>query len=262
MSRETPWTGLQFRARVQANSIGLKGGQYFCMRYLTAARFAVKIQNIVIKHRYESGETMAKQIEGVYERILECAQKEFLEKSYTDASLRTIASEAGTSTCSIYVRFKDKEGLFSAIVEPVAEEFMARFRAVQEAFHSFDAETQRSEVGRYSADEMLKLVDYMYDHFDAFRLLLDASYGTRFQNFVDELVSVEEEYTWKWMEITGSGLQLSDAMTKELYHMMVTAYFEGIFEVVRHGMGREDAKKYISLMGRYHHAGFQAISEE
>lgn len=204
---------------------------------------------------------MAKQIEGVSERLIEHAQKEFLEKGYADASLRTIAAEAGTSTGSIYARFQDKAGLFSAIVEPVAEEFMARFRAVQESFHSFDAETQRREVGQYSADEMLKLVDYMYDHLDAFHLLLDASYGTKFQNFVEELVSVEEEYTWKWMEITGAGLQFSDAMTRELYHMVVTAYFEGIFEVVRHEMGREDAKKYISLMGKYHHAGFQAISE-
>ncbi len=53
---------------------------------------------------------MAKQIEGVYERILECAKKEFLEKGYMDASLRTIAAEAETSTNSIYVRFKDKGG--------------------------------------------------------------------------------------------------------------------------------------------------------
>ena len=64
---------------------------------------------------------LAKQIEGVYEAVLECAKKEFLEKGYKDASLRTIAQEAGTSTSSIYTRFGDKEGLFRAIVEPVAE---------------------------------------------------------------------------------------------------------------------------------------------
>ena len=44
---------------------------------------------------------MAKQIEGVYEAVIACAKKEFLEKGYTDASLRTIAQEAGTSTSSI-----------------------------------------------------------------------------------------------------------------------------------------------------------------
>lgn len=55
---------------------------------------------------------MAKQIEGVAERILTAAEQEFLEKGYVDASLRTIATAANTSTNSIYVRFGDKEGLF------------------------------------------------------------------------------------------------------------------------------------------------------
>lgn len=62
---------------------------------------------------------MAKQIEGVYEKILECAKNEFLKNGYNDASLRTIAANADTSTQSIYVRFHNKEGLFTAIVEPV-----------------------------------------------------------------------------------------------------------------------------------------------
>ena len=44
---------------------------------------------------------MAKQIEGVSERILTCAKQEFLDKGYTEASLRTIAAAAGTSTNSI-----------------------------------------------------------------------------------------------------------------------------------------------------------------
>ena len=123
---------------------------------------------------------MAKQIEGVYESILECAGKEFLEKGYMDASLRTIASEAGTSTNSIYVRFKDKEGLFAAIVEPVSEGFLSRCLDVQETFHGFDSETQKREVGQYSGNAMLDMVDYIYEHFDEFCLLLDASYGTRF----------------------------------------------------------------------------------
>lgn len=45
---------------------------------------------------------MAKQIEGVYENIIACATKEFLNKGYADASLRTIAAEAHTTTGSIY----------------------------------------------------------------------------------------------------------------------------------------------------------------
>ena len=66
-------------------------------------------------------DSLAKQIKGVYEAILDCAKQEFLEKGYKDASLRTIAREANTSTGSIYTRFQDKEGLFKAVVEPAVQ---------------------------------------------------------------------------------------------------------------------------------------------
>ena len=64
---------------------------------------------------------MTRPIEGISERILACARKEFLEKGYSDASLRTIAAKADVTTGSIYSRFVGKEGLFSAIVQPAAD---------------------------------------------------------------------------------------------------------------------------------------------
>lgn len=205
---------------------------------------------------------MRKRVEGVQERILACATEEFLEKGYADASLRTIAEKAETSTNSIYVRFRDKEGLFSAIVEPVAETFMERFITVQETFHSFGQEVQQAEMEEYSSREMLKMVDYIYDHRDRFRLLLDASYSPKYHDFVDRLVAVEEEYTWKWMEVTGYRPEVEGAMTRELYHMIVSSYFEGIFQVIRRDISREDAKNYVVMLGKYHHAGFRAIAKE
>lgn len=202
---------------------------------------------------------MAKQIEGVYERILECAKREFLEKGYTDASLRTIASKAETSTNSIYVRFKDKAGLFEAIVEPVEKGLHEIFCRVQETFHNYDVQTQREQVNEYSFQQMEVLLDYMYAHFDEFRLLLDASYGTRFQNFVDELTRIEVEYTYKYMEVTGCPEVESGEVTEEFLHIVTTAYFEGVFEVIRHGMDRETAGKYIKMLEQYHAAGFGTI---
>lgn len=85
---------------------------------------------------------MSKPLEGVSEKIETCAKKEFLEKGYVDASLRNIAAKAGTTTGSIYSRYGGKEGLFSAIVEAVAEEFVRMFRGIQEKFHQTDPEKQ------------------------------------------------------------------------------------------------------------------------
>lgn len=202
---------------------------------------------------------MAKQIEGVYERILDCAKAEFLDKGYTDASLRSIAAAAETSTNSIYVRFGDKEGLFSAIVEPVLSEMTERFLKIQEAFCRMDQAAQAAHMAEYADGGTAELVDYMYDHLDGFRLLLDASYGTRFHNFVDTLVRIEVEYTYKYMERAGYAAQLGDAATEKLLHIVTTSRFESIFEVIRHGMSRAEAAEYIELLSRYHRTGFFAV---
>ena len=202
---------------------------------------------------------MAKQIEGVSERILSCAKAEFLDKGYTDASLRVIAAAAGTSTNSIYVRFGDKEGLFSAIVEPVLIEMTERFLRIQEDFHRMDGSAQAALMPEYADGGTLELVNYMYDHLDEFRLLLDSSYGTRFHNFVDALVRIEVEYTCKYMEAVGCPERFGDALTRTLLHIVTTSRFESIFEVIRHGMSREEAAEYIEQLSRYHRTGFLAV---
>ena len=47
---------------------------------------------------------------------------------------------------------------------------------------------------------------------------------------------------------------------KELFVAMIgTAYFNGMFEVVRHDMSRAQAKKYIHMLEVYHFAGFDTI---
>lgn len=202
---------------------------------------------------------MARQIEGVAERIVEAAKREFLDKGYVEASLRTIAAEADTSTNSIYVRFGDKEGLFSAIVEPVLNEMTARFIRIQERFHLMTPEEQAERMPKYADGGTSELIDYMYEHLEEFRLLLDASYGTRFHNFVDELVRIEVEYTYKFMEAVGYSDKFGDAVTQKLLHIVTTSRFESIFEIIRHGMSREEATEYIELLSRYHRCGFIEI---
>ena len=202
---------------------------------------------------------MARQIEGVAERIVDAAKREFLDKGYVDASLRTIAAEADTSTNSIYVRFGDKEGLFSAIVEPVLNEMTERFIRIQERFHLMTPEEQAERMPKYADGGTSELIDYMYEHLEEFRLLLDASYGTRFHNFVDELVHIEVEYTYKFMEAVGYSDKFGDAVTQKLLHIVTTSRFESIFEIIRHGMSREEATEYIELLSRYHRCGFIEI---
>lgn len=205
---------------------------------------------------------MANQIQGVYEKILECAQKEFLEKGFKDASLRTIATNAETSTGSIYTRFQDKEGLFRAIVNPAAEGLKNKFLEVHIHFHESEESEQMNHMDDYSLKALMGIIDYIYSQFTKFDLLVNHSYGTEFSEFIDELVEIEAEYTRKFMDVTGCTTVKDGVISKEILHIITTAYINGIFEVVRHKMSIEEAKKYISIFHRYNRKGYDIIYEE
>ena len=202
---------------------------------------------------------MAKQIEGVYEKVYECAKKEFLNKGFKDASLRNIAQEAGTSTGSIYTRFHNKEGLFHAMVYPVVEELKEWFLRMQESFHQLDADYQKENMFYYSGTEAERLVSYIYDHYDVFKLLLECSEGTEFSDFLNQLVEIEMEYTVKYMEATKDDALKNERITTEFLHIVTSAYFSGIFEMVRHDMKREDCMLYAKQLREFYYAGFAKI---
>lgn len=205
---------------------------------------------------------MSKQTEDISEKIAVCAKKEFLEKGYIDASLRTIAAEAGTTTGSIYSRYGGKEGLFSAIVEPDAREFINLFQSIQEDFHTSDPKMQRQIMDEYTTCAMQRIVEYIYEHLETFQLLVKSAYGTKFQNFVEHLVEIETEYTYKYMKVIGIEAKNGKPITKEFMHIMNKALFESFFEVIRHDMSKEEALEYVAMLEKYHSAGWNIIYQE
>ena len=72
-------------------------------------------------------------------------------------------------------------------------------------------------------------------------------------------MQIEVDYTYKYMEVIGCETVKSGLVTEEFLHIIVTAYFNGMFEVVRHRMPKADAVKYIRLLNRYHMQGFSTV---
>lgn len=152
-----------------------------------------------------------------------------------------------------------RQGLFRALVEPAAGELKRRFLEIQESFHRFDGQTQQEEMGRYTAHAQEGLFDYIYEHLPAFELLLRRAAGTEYAHYIDELVEIEVSYTYKYMEVIGCESVRSGQVTEDLIHIVTTAYFNGMFEPVRHRMDKARALHYIRQLNRYHMAGFETI---
>lgn len=202
---------------------------------------------------------MAKQKEGVYEKIIDCAKKEFLKKGFKDASLRVIAKNAQTSTSSIYTRFNDKVGLFDAIVQPVISGFENYFTKQQEVFHEIDVTKQDEIRNDFAGDCFDEMLDYIYDHFDEFTLLLKCSYGTKAADFIERIVDVEVEYTIKFIEAIGNDAIEKGRASQPFLHIVTKAYFTGFFEIVLQGMEKKDAIQYLQQLRNFYNAGHETI---
>ena len=108
-------------------------------------------------------------------------------------------------------------------------------------------EKQADYLDEYAENGMMLMLDYMYDHFEIFQLLVDGAYGTKFQNFVESLVEIETEYTYKYMEAINFQGEEGEVITEEFIHIMTRAMFESMFEVVRHKMPKEKADFFLHL---------------
>ena len=125
--------------------------------------------------------------------ILSAGKAEFLEKDFNSASLRNIVKTAGVTTGAFYGYFSGKEALFAALVEEHAKAIMNIFMSAQEDFEKLPDEEKANHMGVESRTSLNEIVDYIYEHFDEFKLIICKSEGTSYENFIHNMVEIEVE---------------------------------------------------------------------
>lgn len=73
------------------------------------------------------------------------------------------------------------------------------------------------------------MLDYVYDNFETFQILLDGSYGTRFQHFVDRLVEIETAYTYKYMDAIHFRDKNGETITEKYLLQIMTCILQKVF---------------------------------
>ena len=187
--------------------------------------------------------------------ILETGRKEFLALGYRDASLRHIAASLGVTTGAIYRYYADKEALFDALVAQPAQELADRYRAVQQTFAQQSVEEQVRNLPEVPDEEAGWMLDFIYDHFDAFKLIACCAGGTKYEHYLDTLAEIEDNAAGPSLKDGRAGYSLPQ-IDDELIHIMSSALFNGIFETVRHDMPREKALRYMASLRDFYSAGW------
>ena len=193
------------------------------------------------------------------EKIKEAGLNDFLQNGYKDASLRRIAQNAGVTTGAIYGYYRDKNALFTDLVEPAASVLMEMFLNAQSSFEEKPGYLQTEEMYEYSSEALFKMLEYIYEHFYSFKLITCSSAGTDYEEYLHKMVITEEESTYSYIKkARESGIKVND-INENLCHILANAYINSIFEVVAHDMPWEEAKEYVSKLTSFFSVGWDKL---
>ncbi len=193
------------------------------------------------------------------EAISQAAKAEFLEKGFRGASLRNIVKTANVTTGAFYGYYKSKEDLFDALVGKQADYVMSVFTKAQTDFAMLPPDEQKKHMSEISGKCMVDILEYTYKNLDEFKLILSCSEGTKYENFVHDMVEVEIDATHKFNEVLkGLGIK-SKLLNPNLEHMLISGMFAAFSEMIIHDMPIEQARENLKDLRAFYTAGWQKI---
>ena len=175
---------------------------------------------------------MTTKAEDTQKNILNTARKHFLKDGLTGASLRNIVKDAGLTTGAFYKYYPTKEALFDALTDPYMEHI----------YQIYD-----------------QIVDYIYDHYDNFRLLLKCGDSGKFELFIHNMVEREMKSSLKYMEkMKWAGVEIP-VVEESLMHMIYTGFFSSVFQIIEHDIDKETAKKNVHQLKEFNTGGWERL---
>lgn len=202
---------------------------------------------------------MSTKAEDTEKNILNTARKHFLKDGFSGASLRNIVKDAGLTTGAFYKYYPTKEALFDALTDPYIEHIFQIYDRVVEDFEKLSAKEQTSNMSDTSGDGMDQMIDYIYEHYDNFRLLLKCGDSGKFETFIHNMVDREMrsslEYVKKMKE---DGIEIP-IVGESLMHMIYTGFFSSIFQIIEHDIDKETAKRNVHKLREFNTGGWERL---
>ena len=189
-----------------------------------------------------------------HQRILDSGLEMFLENGFERTNLRDLCAKAGVTTGSFYRHFESKEDIFSFFVQPAVDEIKKDFADAEPVCREA---VETGDIRRlWMIMDADRLLDYIYRNFDALKLLLKCSDGTKYSDFLNEVVCMETDISLRSLGMAKERGFISVELPSETeMHMICHAYISSVFEAVLHDLGRKEMEKYIHTIVTFFTAG-------
>ena len=202
---------------------------------------------------------MSVKADNTRENILNTAKRHFLKDGLDGASLRNIVKDAGLTTGAFYKYFPTKESLFDALIDPYVEHIYQIYDDVLAEFEVLSPKEQTEHMTASSEDGIEQIVDYVYDNYDSFRLLLKCGDSGKYADFIHNMVEREMQSTVHYMEtLQRAGMDVP-VVRKDLLHMISTGFFSAVFQIIEHDMEKDAAKANIAQLKEFQTGGWERL---
>ena len=193
------------------------------------------------------------------ENILNTAKIHFLKDGYNGASLRNIVKDAGLTTGAFYKYYSTKKDLFNDLTDTYVEHIYQIYDDILANFETLSANNQTSSMSQASTTSINQMIDYIYDHYDNFRLLFKCGDTGKYEDVIHNMVSREIKSTFTYMEtMRNEGIEIPE-LDESFMHMIYTGFFSSIFQIIEHDMDKETAKRNISLLKNFQTGGWERL---
>lgn len=202
---------------------------------------------------------MSTKAEDTEKNILNTARKHFLKDGFSGASLRNIVKDAGLTTGAFYKYYPTKEALFDALTDPYIEHIYQIYDRVVEDFEKLSAKEQTSNMSDTSGNGMDQMIDYIYEHYDNFRLLLKCGDSGKFETFIHNMVDREMRSSLAYVKkMKEDGIEIP-IVGESLMHMIYTGFFSSIFQIIEHDIDKETAKRNVHKLREFNTGGWERL---
>ena len=188
-----------------------------------------------------------------------CESGIFKKGFYKQHSLKILLPQQRLQQVLYIVTSRIKRRCFLRLIEDVYHYTLDFLDNVE----SYDTVGIKEAIERDSIEssymQAMKYVNYMYEHFEEYQLLLKYSKGSRVENFIEEIA---DQYTKQNAQFVKAAYEAGYAkcLPSDIeIHILTHGYITALCECILHDVPYEKAEDYVKNIIKFQHYGWYGV---
>ena len=191
-----------------------------------------------------------------YRSILRAARKEFIQKGFKDASMRSIAKSADVGLSNIYNYFRNKDDIFLAIVTPARDSI---FAFVTDKHTEKYIDFSILSTFDYQRETIEVYIQLLMKYKEELRLLLFSSQGSSVEDFRESFTEYLTDVSNNHMQIVKKYYPQVKEISPFFTHALCAFMVSIVGEIITHDLDKEKIREFFREYFKFEIAGWREL---